>query len=89
MQRAKDIESASRANLIGTGLGAAAGVLTQNFRNTGNVFDFGVKGPGVFSPRGDFSGDFLPVGAPNLNLPQTQQTLIDPVIPLGAAGSPV
>lgn len=45
---ADDRGRAADADLIGTGLGAAAGVLTQNFKNNKNIFDFGIEGPGIF-----------------------------------------
>lgn len=49
--RARDRARASTASLIGTGLGAAAGVLNQNRLNNDSIFDFGVEGPGIFKPR--------------------------------------
>lgn len=47
---ARDRGKASTAGLIGTGLGAAVGVLRQNKLNNDSLFDFGEKN---FSPTGD------------------------------------
>jgi len=52
VESARDRGKASTAGLIGTGLGAAAGVLRQNKLNNDSFFDFGEKnvaptGPGL------------------------------------------
>ena len=56
VQGAKDASRASTAGLIGTGLGAAAGVLRQNKLNNDSYFDFGKKNPDPFDVN-TLSGD--------------------------------
>ncbi len=73
--RARDAERASTAGLIGTGLGAAAGILRQNQLNNDSFFDFGIEGPGIFKPKGPG-----PLGG--LVAPQDPRILSD-TIPFG------
>jgi len=56
VENARDAASASTANLIGTGLGAAAGVLRQNKLNNDSFFDFGEKNADPFDVN-SLSGD--------------------------------
>ena len=75
VSRARDVARQSTAGLIGTGLGAAAGVLRQNKLNNDSFFDFGERntpegtGPGLSfalnaPPPPRFLSDTIPFGGP-------------------------
>ncbi len=69
VQSAKDEARASTAGLIGTGLGAAVGIMRQNKLNNDSFFDFGEKNEDPFDVN-SLSGDQF-IGA-DFNRPTTR-----------------